>query len=162
MIIVLQCFITGVAEAGQKFKCSPMQSLDCKRFTSGYWEWCHLFLINAIGQYGYPSLFIIISPSERTFPKVRIIRIFRLCLYWSLLMKYATQLTIVHKICYTKSSALYENKMNLLVSNWKTLFHYFGKYVDYNANDNGGISCTIRICYIQLKLSKQSDRYFKL
>ena len=46
----------------------------------------------------------------------------------------------MHKICYTKSSTLYETKMNLENESWKTLFHYFGQFVDYNANDNGGIS----------------------
>ena len=80
-----------------------MQALDSKKFTSGYWEWCHLFLIDAVRQYGYLSFFITISPCEWTFPNVRIICISRLCLYGSLLTQFATQLAIVHKKCYTKS-----------------------------------------------------------
>ena len=55
---MLQCFITGAIEAGRKFKYSPMQALDSKEFTSGYWEWCHLFLIDAVRQDGYLSFFI--------------------------------------------------------------------------------------------------------
>ena len=65
--------MTGAVETGRKIKCPPMQALDCKEFTSGYWEWCYLFLIDVVCQYGYPSLFITISPSEWTFPKLRII-----------------------------------------------------------------------------------------
>lgn len=60
----------GAVESRRKHNCTPLQPLDCKEFCSGYWQWCHLFLIDAVRQYGYPSLFITISPSEWTFPQV--------------------------------------------------------------------------------------------
>ena len=77
----LPCFIAGAVEAGRKFKCSPIQALDCTEFTYGYWEWCHLFLIDVVRQCGYQSLFITISPSEWSFPKVEAISMFHLCLF---------------------------------------------------------------------------------
>ena len=36
LISILPCFIAGAVEAGRKFKCSPIQALDFKEFTSGY------------------------------------------------------------------------------------------------------------------------------
>ena len=60
----------GAVESRREHNCTPLQLLDCKEFCSGYWKWCHLFLIDAVRQYGYPSLFITISPSEWTFPQV--------------------------------------------------------------------------------------------
>ena len=60
----------GAVESAKKFKCTPKQALDCKEFSASFWEWCHLFLIDAVKQYGYPSVFITISPSEWLFPKV--------------------------------------------------------------------------------------------
>ena len=75
----------GAVESGRKHNCTPLQSLDCKEFCTGYWQWCHLFLIDAVKQYGYPSLFITISPSEWTFPKVclKIWWIYRLYFHFS-------------------------------------------------------------------------------
>ena len=61
---------SGAVEAGKKYHCTPLQSLDCKEFSTGYWQWCHLFLLDAVRQFGYPSLFITISPSEWSFPQV--------------------------------------------------------------------------------------------
>ena len=61
---------SGAVESGKKYHCTPLQSLDCKEFSTGYWQWCHLFLLDAVRQFGYPSLFITISPSEWSFPQV--------------------------------------------------------------------------------------------
>ena len=61
---------SGPVKSGKKYHCSPLQSLDCKEFSTGYWQWCHLFLLDAVRQFGYPSLLIAISPSEWSFPQV--------------------------------------------------------------------------------------------
>ena len=61
---------SGAVQSGKKYHCGPLQSLDCKEFSTGYWQWCHLFLLDAVRQFGYPSLFITISPSEWSFPQV--------------------------------------------------------------------------------------------
>ena len=61
---------SGLVESGTKYHCTLLQLLDCKEFSTGYWQWCHLFLLDAVRQFGYPSLFITISPSEWSFPQV--------------------------------------------------------------------------------------------
>ena len=48
--------------------CSPNRSLENKSFSKTFWQHQHLFLIDAVHQYGFPSLFITISPYEWTFP----------------------------------------------------------------------------------------------
>lgn len=48
---------------------SPATALDAKPFSIEYWRWEHRYLIDAVRQYGYPSLFMTISPFEWTFPK---------------------------------------------------------------------------------------------
>ena len=47
---------------------SAFQALQDKPFSKGYWDWQHRFLIDAVHQFGLPSLFITISPSEWSFP----------------------------------------------------------------------------------------------
>ena len=40
-----------------------------KPFSTGYWKWQHLYLLDALQQFGAPSLFLTISPSEASFTK---------------------------------------------------------------------------------------------
>ena len=47
---------------------TAFQALQDKPFSKGYWDWQHRFLIDAVRQFGLPSLFITISPSEWSFP----------------------------------------------------------------------------------------------
>ncbi len=47
---------------------SAFQALDDKPFASGYWQWQHPYLMDAVRQFGYPSIFLTISPSEWSFP----------------------------------------------------------------------------------------------
>ena len=47
---------SGAVESEKKYHCNPLQSLDCKEFSTGYWQWCHLFLLEAVRQFGYPCL----------------------------------------------------------------------------------------------------------
>ena len=48
--------------------CSPAQSLETKPFSAEYWKWQHRFLLDAVARYGPPSVFVMISPYEWTFP----------------------------------------------------------------------------------------------
>ena len=48
--------------------CSAFYALQDKPFSVGYWDWQHRYLVDAVHQYGLPSLFITISPSEWSFP----------------------------------------------------------------------------------------------
>lgn len=50
---------------------SPATSLDGKPFSIEYWRWQHRFLLDAVKQFGYPSVFITISPYEWTFPQAQ-------------------------------------------------------------------------------------------
>ena len=47
---------------------SAFYALQDKPFSVGYWDWQHRYLIDAVCQFGFPSLFITISPSEWSFP----------------------------------------------------------------------------------------------
>ena len=60
--------ITGAVNASKASGCSPNRSLENKSFSKTFWQHQHLFLIDAVHQYGFPSLFITISPYEWTFP----------------------------------------------------------------------------------------------
>lgn len=60
--------ITGAVNASKASGCSPNRSLENKSFSKTFWEHQHLFLIDAVHQYGFPSLFLTISPYEWTFP----------------------------------------------------------------------------------------------
>lgn len=60
--------ITGAINSGRITGCSPALSLQHKTFSTGYWQWQHRMLIDAVRQFGYPSFFITISPFEWTFP----------------------------------------------------------------------------------------------
>ena len=60
--------ITGAVNASNASGCSPNRSLESKSFSKTFWQHQHLFLVDAVHQYGFPSLFITISPYEWTFP----------------------------------------------------------------------------------------------
>jgi len=60
--------VTGAINSARVQRCSPRAALDGKAFSSGYWQWEHLKLVDAVRQFGYPSLFITLSPYEYTFP----------------------------------------------------------------------------------------------
>ena len=49
-------------------RCSPNEALEAKSFSTEYWRWQHRFLLDAVIQYGRPSLFLTITPYEWTFP----------------------------------------------------------------------------------------------
>jgi len=61
--------VCGAVESGKKYKCSPIRSLETKSFTCSYWKWQHLLLKDAVVQFGFPSLFVTISPAEWKFPQ---------------------------------------------------------------------------------------------
>ena len=60
--------VSGAISTSSHLGCSPARSLDCKAFTTEFWRWQHRFLLDALRQFGFPSLFITISPYEWTFP----------------------------------------------------------------------------------------------
>ena len=43
-------------------------TLEANKFSSEYWKWQHRYFMDAVEQFGPPSLFITISPVEWTFP----------------------------------------------------------------------------------------------
>lgn len=60
--------VTGAINVGMRTKCSPARALEAKTFSTGYWQWQHRFLLDALRQFGYLSVFLTISPYEWTFP----------------------------------------------------------------------------------------------
>ena len=60
--------ISGAIEAGRRFKPNPYKSLDGKSFSPSYWKWQHLYLEDAVKQFGPPTIFIAVNPCEWTFP----------------------------------------------------------------------------------------------
>lgn len=60
--------ITGAINSSRASGCSPNAALQHKSFSATYWQWQHLYLLDAVKQYGFPSLFLTISPYEWTFP----------------------------------------------------------------------------------------------
>ena len=65
--------ITGDINSSRASGCSPNAALQQKSFSATYWQWQHLYLLDAMRQYGFPSLFITISPYEWTFPWPRFV-----------------------------------------------------------------------------------------
>ena len=49
-------------------QCSPARALNAKTFSAGYWKTQHRLLVDAVRQFGYPSVFVTINPYEWTFP----------------------------------------------------------------------------------------------
>ena len=67
---------SGAIQSAQQFHCSPARALDSKQlFTTTYWQWQHRYLLDCIRQYGYPHLFVTISPYEWSMPKVCILMV---------------------------------------------------------------------------------------
>ena len=60
--------VTGAIAAGRKMKCSPNPALETKAFSSEFWCWQHRYLLDAVTQFGAPSLFVTILPYEWSFP----------------------------------------------------------------------------------------------
>lgn len=54
--------VSGAVESGRTYGTSPMRALETKCFSTAYWQWQHRFLKGAVPQFGYPTLFITISP----------------------------------------------------------------------------------------------------
>lgn len=54
--------------SAKKAQCSLTTSLEATTFSHQYWANQHHYLINAVRQFGFPSVFITISPFEWTFP----------------------------------------------------------------------------------------------
>lgn len=52
--------ITGAVNASKASGCSPNRSLENKSFSKTFWQHQHLYVIDAVRQYGFPSLFITI------------------------------------------------------------------------------------------------------
>ena len=63
--------VSGAINTARYRNCSPARALDTKTFSPTYWQWQHLYLLDAIEQFGLPSVFITISPYEWTFPFAR-------------------------------------------------------------------------------------------
>ena len=60
--------VTGAVATAKKHKCTPNKALEDKTFSPEYWRWQHRLLLDAVRQFGFPSLFITISPFEWSFP----------------------------------------------------------------------------------------------
>lgn len=60
--------ITGAINTAAKSGCSPAKGLEAKTFSHQYWKNQHHLLIDAVRQFGYPTLFLTLSPFEWTFP----------------------------------------------------------------------------------------------
>ena len=60
--------VSGAIASARKLNCSPNKALEAKTFSSEFWRWQHRYLLDAVEQFGSPSLFITISPYEWTFP----------------------------------------------------------------------------------------------
>ena len=60
--------VSGAIASARKLNCSPNKALEAKAFSSEFWKWQHRYLLDAVEQFGTPSLFITISPYEWTFP----------------------------------------------------------------------------------------------
>ena len=60
--------VSGAIACARKLKCSPNRALEAKTFSSEYWKWQHRYLMDAVEQFGPPSLFVTILPFEWTFP----------------------------------------------------------------------------------------------
>ena len=56
--------ITGAVNSSKVAGCSPNRSLENKPF----WQHQHLYLLDAVRQYGFPSFFVTVSPFLWTFP----------------------------------------------------------------------------------------------
>ena len=60
--------LSGALSSARKMNCSPARALNAKTFSTGYWKDQHRLLLDAVDQFGYPTVFVTISPYEWTFP----------------------------------------------------------------------------------------------
>lgn len=60
--------ITGAINSAKQAQCSPAIALEAKTFSQQYWMNQHRYLMDAVRQFGFPSMFMTISPYEWTFP----------------------------------------------------------------------------------------------
>ena len=59
---------SGAIGSARYFNTSAATSLSTKTFSLDYWRWHHRYLMDAVRQYGFPDVFITLSPYEWTFP----------------------------------------------------------------------------------------------
>ena len=59
---------TGAINTARKSGCSPASSLEGKTFMQQYWLNQHWYLVDTVCQFGFPTLFVTISPFEWSFP----------------------------------------------------------------------------------------------
>ena len=71
--------ISGAINVGRYLNCSPSRSLDSKAFSATYWDWQHLYVLDAVDQFGLPDVFITISAFEWSFPFLQWLEDIRLC-----------------------------------------------------------------------------------
>ena len=60
--------VSGALTSGRFRMCSPARSLEAKPFSVEYWKWQHRYLLDAVNQFGAPSVFLTISLYEWSFP----------------------------------------------------------------------------------------------
>ena len=60
--------ITGALNSSQDFNCSAAKALDAKTFSLGYWQQQHRYLLDAVWQHGFLSLFLMLNPYQWSFP----------------------------------------------------------------------------------------------
>ena len=59
--------VSGAITTARQRSCSPATSLQAKTFSPEYWKWQLCCLIDCVKQFGFPNIFITISPSEWSF-----------------------------------------------------------------------------------------------
>jgi hypothetical protein len=60
--------VSGAISSSRALNVSAATALSTKTFSVEYWKWHHRYLVDAVRQFGYPDVFITISPYEWTFP----------------------------------------------------------------------------------------------
>ena len=60
--------VSGAISTARVMHCSAAKALEAKPFSATYWQWQHRYLMDAVRQYGPPSIFVTISPYEWSFP----------------------------------------------------------------------------------------------
>ena len=71
--VIISFSYLGAVETAKKYKCTQKQALDSKEFSAGYWNWRHLYLMDAVRQEGWSSAFITIVLCEWSFHRCDII-----------------------------------------------------------------------------------------
>ena len=56
--------VSGALSSARKMNCSPARALNAKTFSTGYWKDQYRLLLDAVDQFGYPTVFVTISPYE--------------------------------------------------------------------------------------------------